>query len=355
MSTRNQIPLHFQWSDSTGKLTQQAAFFLQQLQNNLPIPGSGFVVAGDPPITIYYGPDIDKSSSPGVGDLYFADDTGKIYISNGTSWVSANIPLFTGDVTNTVLGGTTLTLATVNPAVGTFGGPSTVPVITVDAKGRITNVFNEPISGGGGAVTSLSTGSNIVLSGSTGAITVNAIPTGPTNAVQVSSGGAFYGDAGWTWDHTTHAMAFTSASTITAGTAAIGLDLTTIQLSTAAGSALKILTTGDWAVGPSLAVGTSGQVLTSNGAGTSPSWQTPGAMSNAPNYEEQVASASQTVVSTTVNTTANGGGKAYLQVYVNGVHQQQGATKAYTVTGAHQLTFNTAFSGGEDIVIYAYS
>ena len=41
-------------------------------------------------------------------------------------------------------------LNTINPNVGTFGGTTSVPVITVAANGRITSVTTSPISAGGG-------------------------------------------------------------------------------------------------------------------------------------------------------------------------------------------------------------
>lgn len=53
---------------------------------------------------------------------------------------SAAITALTGDGTATGPGSATLTLATVNPNVGTFGSGSQVPVITVNAKGLITGV-----------------------------------------------------------------------------------------------------------------------------------------------------------------------------------------------------------------------
>lgn len=64
----------------------------------------------------------------------------------------------TGDVTGTGIGNIATTLADVNTTVGTFGNGLNVPQITVDAKGRITNVVNVPITGGGGSgsVTSIS-------------------------------------------------------------------------------------------------------------------------------------------------------------------------------------------------------
>ena len=81
--------------------------------------------------------------------------------------------------------------------------------------------------------------------------------------------------------------------------------------------------------------GTSGQFLKTNGAGIL-SWGS----QIAPNYQEFSATASQTIFNTTVNTVAKASGKSYLQVFVNGIFQQEGATKQYTVTGANQVTFN---------------
>lgn len=56
----------------------------------------------------------------------------------------------TGDVTGTGIGTIATSLADVNATVGTYGDGVTVPQITVDSKGRITNVVNVPITGGGG-------------------------------------------------------------------------------------------------------------------------------------------------------------------------------------------------------------
>ncbi len=71
-----------------------------------------------------------------------------------------------GDATNsnTSTGGV-LTLATVNGNVGTFGSATQVPVVTVDAKGRITAVTNVAITGGG-TVTSTSVTPTADITGS---------------------------------------------------------------------------------------------------------------------------------------------------------------------------------------------
>lgn len=76
---------------------------------------------------------------------------------------------------------------------------------------------------------------------------------------------------------------------------------------------------------------------------------------NTTKYFEASATGGQTVVNTTpLNTTAKTSTTASLQVFVNGVFQQEGATKAYTVTGANQITFNAGLILNDDIVIYGF-
>lgn len=86
------------------------------------------------------------------GRVYVSTDTGSIGRDTGSAWEEMS-PAFTGDVTK-VAKGTTLTLATVNANVGTFGAAGTVPSITVNAKGLITAVSGIAISIPGTAVTS---------------------------------------------------------------------------------------------------------------------------------------------------------------------------------------------------------
>lgn len=94
--------------------------------------------------------------------------------------------------------------------------------------------------------------------------------------------------------------------------------------------------------------GTANQILKTNGSGVL-SWYSP-----VPNYEEFSATAAQTIFNTTMTTTAKAGGKAYLQIFVNGVFQQEGATKQFTVTGGNQITFNAGLSLNDDVVVYGY-
>jgi hypothetical protein len=75
-----------------------------------------------------------------------------------------------------------------------------------------------------------------------------------------------------------------------------------------------------------------------------------------PNYEEFVGTGSA-IYNTVLDTLAKGAGVAYMQVFVNGVFQQEGGTKQYTVTGANQITFNVSSipAVSDDVVIYAFA
>lgn len=76
----------------------------------------------------------------------------------------------------------------------------------------------------------------------------------------------------------------------------------------------------------------------------------------APAYEEFVGSGAA-IFNTTVTTQPKNGNVAYLQVFVNGVFQQEGSAKQYTVTGINQITFTAQSIPviGDDIVIYSFS
>jgi hypothetical protein len=116
----------------------------------VPANGVSGVVANPtttPAITLTLGA-ITPLSVHAVGNLLGSN-------LSGTNTGDQTIVL-TGDVTGNGTGTFATTLATVNPNVGTFGSVTTVPRITVDAKGRITGVTNVAISGGTGTVTSVS-------------------------------------------------------------------------------------------------------------------------------------------------------------------------------------------------------
>jgi hypothetical protein len=84
-----------------------------------------------------------------------------------------------------------------------------------------------------------------------------------------------------------------------------------------------------------------------------------------PEYELQEASAGsplQTVFNTTVATVSNyaSGNELHLQVFVNGLLQLENlpgspiGTKAYSVTGANQITFNVGVVANADVAIHAF-
>lgn len=98
--------------------------------------------------------------------------------------------------------------------------------------------------------------------------------------------------------------------------------------------------------------GNIGQILTTNGSGIL-SWTNP--TPGAPNYELIISSSSQTVFNTTINTVANGSGKTYLQVFVNGIKQIEGASYSYTVTGSNQITFNSALIDLDEVEFISFA
>ena len=73
-----------------------------------------------------------------------------------------------------------------------------------------------------------------------------------------------------------------------------------------------------------------------------------------PKYEYFAATSGQVVFNTILSTLANSGGNAYLQVFVNGIKQIEGFSKAYQVTGLNQITFNVGLTLSDDIEIYAF-
>lgn len=171
------IPLGHPIADNSLFVNQQWAFWFQQFAQALPPQGTGYVIDGTAdtygPCTIYQGLAVNRGSNPATGSIYIAVDTGQIFVAVGNQW-ELQLPAFTGDVTsdqNTSV----LSLANVNNSVGTYGGSSTIPEITVDSKGRITNVINVPL-------------------------TLPPIPAaGPFNSVQFNNNGSTSGTSQFTY------------------------------------------------------------------------------------------------------------------------------------------------------------
>jgi hypothetical protein len=122
--------------------------------------GTGTVIDGSnstyAQMTLFQGPDSAKSGTPTTGSIYFALDTGKMYWAQSGSWTQLSEELV-GDVTKPANSNVTA-LANVFASPGTYGSNLQTPILTIDAKGRVTNLSFEPISGtssAGGVNTSL--------------------------------------------------------------------------------------------------------------------------------------------------------------------------------------------------------
>lgn len=83
---------------------------------------------------------------------------------------AAQFPALTGDVTSTA-GSLTTTLATVNSNVGSFGGASSVPNFTVNAKGLITAAGSQAYQSGTNAVKGVVQGDGATISCAAGICT----------------------------------------------------------------------------------------------------------------------------------------------------------------------------------------
>jgi hypothetical protein len=110
---------------------------------------------------------------------------------------------FTGDATKTA-GGTSLTLATVNANVGTFGSATQAPVFTVNGKGLITAASNATITPaassitGGQALTKTDdTNVTVTLGGSptTALLAAASITLGWSGTLSIARGGTAAGTA----------------------------------------------------------------------------------------------------------------------------------------------------------------
>ena len=174
-----QPPNAFNLIAADGKITSQWYFFFQQFASALPPSGSGFVINGSSlngPMTLFWGLDAAKVATPLPGYIYFAQDTGSVYIEVAGSWFLMS-PALTGDATKPA-GSNIITLNNVNASVGSFGSPTMIPVITVNAKGLITLATSVAAADGIGS------------------------PGGNTTNIQFNTAGVFDGSDNLVWTGT---------------------------------------------------------------------------------------------------------------------------------------------------------
>src|SRR4051812_11545054 len=68
-------------------------------------------------------------------------------------------------------------------------------------------------------------------------------------------------------------------------------------------------------------------------------------------YDEITSTLGQTVFVTAIPTLPKVENRSFLLVFVDGLFQQEGETKAYRVTGPSQITFNNGVADGANVVI----
>jgi hypothetical protein len=196
---------------------------------------------------------------------------------NGKQAAGSYITALTGDGAASGPGSVPFTLATVNANVGSFGSSTSVASFTVNGKGLITAASNTAIQITEAQVTNLTTDLAAKLTNPMTTlgdmIYENATPAparlaGNTTAVKnfLTQTGTGSVSAPPVWG-TIAAGDVPTLNQNTTGTAAGNTTITPVNHATVVSSATNVLNT----TGP----GTSGQVLTSNGASADPTYQTP--------------------------------------------------------------------------------
>lgn len=170
---------------------------------------SGAVTINDEYVEDIVGAMVTGDSQSGISVTYSDNGTG-----HGKLDFNVNDPLLsiagdaTGSATMTNLGDTSIsiTLATVNTNVGTYGSSSSVPVITVNAKGLVTAVSTATIStsftlaADSGTNDTFNNGETLTFSGSGAihtAVTNNTITTSVDTATSTTKGVATFNTSGF--------------------------------------------------------------------------------------------------------------------------------------------------------------
>lgn len=104
-----------------------------------------------------------------VGDARVTDDTGDIYVWGGSAWINKTaaasaITALTGDATAAGPGSVPLTLATVNGSPGSVGSSTSIPTLTVNAKGLVTAASGNAVIAPAGTLTGTTLASVVTAS-----------------------------------------------------------------------------------------------------------------------------------------------------------------------------------------------
>lgn len=140
-SSIKRLPISVPIVNSNGTVrTEWARFFEQTMLNSGSNSTGPSVVknAGTVQLTMSEGP---TSSMPvaSAGGIHLSTDEHCFYVVQGGVWRKFDEEL-TGDVTKSS-GSNVTTLKTVNQAPGEYGSESQVPIVTVDAQGRVTSII----------------------------------------------------------------------------------------------------------------------------------------------------------------------------------------------------------------------
>jgi len=284
----------------------------------------------------YWVSALDTGTVSGLTDPSMTNfQIGDLVIYNGTKWVlvtpaagveSVNgsqgavtvnaISQLTGDATAGPASGSqsqVLTLATVNSNTGSFGGASSVPSFTVNAKGLITAASSTAVVAPAGTLSGTTLNSTVVTSSltSVGTLTSGALGTGFT-AVAIAQGGT---------GQTTAAAAFNA-----------------LAPSTATGG--LIVGTGSNTYG-NLAIGSTGNVLTVSG-GTAV-WAAPAA--TATNNKETFVLSSTDITNQYVTLAHTPLANSVSFLVVGGGDQLEGSSYDFVVSGT-QIQFKNGLASG---------